>query len=234
MSHPLGKRAGGSQRVPTPGSSRLAEAPLWHGRKADFSLEAVAHRIAGSRSSVYEQRPSTRASAVLALLADGPQGAEVLLTRRSSRLSNHSGEVSFPGGRLDDGESVTEAAMREAYEEVGIESRDITIVGELSPIHTYVSKSFIQPLVGVIDHRPTLTLNPHEVERALWVPLIDLVRPDTFHWEWWQFDHEELRGERPMFFFHLDDETVWGATARLLHEMLCRVHGIDHVDIDEW
>ena len=234
MSRPLGKRAGGSQRIPTPSASRVAEVPLWSGREADFSLDAVARRIAESRSSSYEQRPSTRASAVLALLADGPQGAEVLLTRRSSRLSNHSGEVSFPGGRLDDGESVIDAALREAHEEVGIEPHSVTIVGELSPIHTYVSKSFIQPLVGVVDHRPGLTLSPHEVERALWVPLVELIRPDTFHWEWWRFDHDELRGERPMFFFHLDDETVWGATARLLHEMLCRVHGIDHVGIDEW
>jgi hypothetical protein len=77
-------------------------------------------------------------------------------------------------------------------------------------------------------------LSVHEVERAFWVPLSELVRPDTFHWEWWQFDHDELRGERPMFFFHLDDETVWGATARMLHELLCRVHGIEQVGIEEW
>jgi len=234
MSRPEGKRAGGAQRVPVPSFSRRVESPLWAGREVDFSIESVVQRLTSSTASSWRQRPHTRASAVLAVLTGGPQGAEVLLTRRSSRLSNHSGEVSFPGGRLDEGETATDAALREAREEVGIDPSTVTLHAELSPLNTYVSKSFIVPLVGTVAHKPALTLSPHEVERAMWVPLAELARPDTFHWEWWRFEHEELRGERPMFFFHLDDETVWGATARMLHEVLCRVHGIDQVDVDEW
>jgi len=234
MTQREGRRAGGAQRIPVPAAKRDVDAPLWDGRPVDFTLDAVLERLASSSAASWRQRPQTRASAVLALLADGPHGAEVLLTRRSSRLSNHSGEVSFPGGRLDEGETATDAALREAHEEVGIPPLSVTLHAELSPLNTYVSKSFIIPLVGSIDHKPELVLSAHEVERAFWVPLAELARPDTFHWEWWQFDHEELRGERPMFFFHLDDETVWGATARMLHEVLCRVHGIEQVDVEEW
>ena len=234
MSRPDGKRAGGAQRVPVDIEKRPAGAPMWSGRDADFSLESVMSRLTSSRATRSGPRPLTRASAVLALLVDGPHGAEVLLTRRSSGLTNHSGEVSFPGGRLEVDESPAEGALREAHEEVGVVPGDVNLFSELSPLNTYVSRSFIVPLVGSIATKPELVLSHHEVERAFWVPLVELTRPDTFHWEWWRFEHEELRGERPMFFFHLDDETVWGATARLLHELLCRVHGIEHVPIEEW
>jgi 8-oxo-dGTP pyrophosphatase MutT (NUDIX family) len=228
------KRPGGAQVIPPDVVARDAGEPLWAGRDVDFSLSAVIARLKSSTASDFGPRPQTRASAVLALLADGPHGAEVLLTRRSSRLTNHSGEVSFPGGRLDTDEAPSAGALRETHEEVGIRPDEVRLVASLSPLNTYVSRSFIVPLVGTIERKPDLRLNADEVARAFWVPLAELIRPDTFHWEWWRFDHLELRGERPMFFFHLDDETVWGATARLLHELLCRAHGIEQVPIDEW
>jgi hypothetical protein len=97
-----------------------------------------------------------------------------------------------------------------------------------------VSRSFIVPIIGTIEKKPELVLNSYEVERAMWVPLAELVRADTFSWEWWNFDRVELPGDRPMFFFHLDDETVWGATARMLHELLCVIHGVNHFDLPNW
>ena len=65
-----------------------------------------------------------------------------------------------------------------------------------------------------------------EVDRVLWVPLHDLTRPGTFREEWW---HTPI-GERPIYFFELDDETVWGATARVLHQLLRVAHGIADLD----
>jgi hypothetical protein len=97
-----------------------------------------------------------------------------------------------------------------------------------------VSRSFIVPIIGTVEKKPELVLNSYEVERAMWVPLAELVRADTFSWEWWNFDRVELLGDRPMFFFHLDDETVWGATARMLHELLCVIHGVNHFDLPNW
>lgn len=164
-----------------------------------------------------------RLSAVLVALADGPQGAEVLLTRRSMQLSNHRGEVSFPGGRLDPGESFVDAALREAYEEVGLPPASVEVVGQLHPMGTWVSRSWIVPVVARLAAPLALVGHEAEVDRVLWVPLHDLTRPGTFREEWW---HTDL-GERPIFFFELDDETVWGATARMLHQLLRVAHGLD-------
>lgn len=166
-------------------------------------------------------------SAVLVCLADGPHGAEVLLTRRSENLSNHKGEISFPGGRVDADEDIVSAACREAREEVGLEVHPARIHGRLSSLSTFVSKSYIVPVVAEVDASPTLSLHEPEVDRALWIPLRELASPDVFEWEWWSFNHAN-DPERAMFFFYLHDETVWGATARVLHELLCVVHGVDH------
>ena len=166
---------------------------------------------------------NARPSAVLVALADGPQGAEVLLTRRSMQLSNHRGEISFPGGRLDPDETYEQAALREADEEVGLHPASVTVVGRLQPIATHVSRSWIVPVVARVAERFDLHGHPDEVDRVLWLPLRDLTLPGTFREEWWH----TVQGERPIFFFELDDETVWGATARMLHQLLRVAHGIE-------
>ena len=168
-------------------------------------------------------RSDVRPSAVLILLADGATGAEVLLTRRSMHVSSHRGEVSFPGGRIDPGEDARAAALREAHEEVGLQSDLVTVVGELYPIGTYVSRSWIVPIVGHVAEPLALQACTGEVDRVFWVPLHDLTAPDTFREEFWPTGI----GERPIFFFELDGETVWGATARMLHQLLRVAHRIE-------
>ena len=142
--------------------------------------------------------------------------------------------MSFPGGRVDGGESIVEAALRETYEEVGVPAQLVTVHAELSPLSTFVSRSYIVPVLATVLEKPELSISSDEVDRALWVPLVELVRADTFSWEWWSFDRAESTGDRPMFFFHLDDETIWGATARILHELLCVIHGINQFDLPNW
>lgn len=164
-----------------------------------------------------------RASAVLVALTDGVDGAEVLLTRRSVALTSHRGEISFPGGRVDGGETFEAAALREAHEEVALDPSAVQLGGRLDPISTMVSRSFIVPVVGTVDHQPVLHPAADEVERIMWVPLAELTRLDTFREEIWDFGGER----RPIFFFELDDETIWGATARLLHQLLRVALGVD-------
>ena len=155
-------------------------------------------------------------SAVLVALANGERGAEVLLTKRSAELRNHRGEISFPGGRMDPGETPVDAAVREAWEEVLLEPSLVVPRGELGHVQTVVSDSYIVPVVGALATRPEVGPSPTgEVDRVLWVPLVELAEPDTFHAERWGHDPGY-----DMYFYDLADETVWGATGRMLFELL--------------
>jgi 8-oxo-dGTP pyrophosphatase MutT (NUDIX family) len=163
-----------------------------------------------------------RPSAVLVLLADDHDGrAGVLLTRRSTALRNHSGEISFPGGRLDPGESEVDAALREANEEVGLDPAAVDVVGELDHLATVVSRSHIVPVVARTATQLELAPASPEVERVLWVPLADFSRADTYRAERWSVPW--AAHERLLYFFELDDETVWGATARILVDLFRRL-----------
>jgi 8-oxo-dGTP pyrophosphatase MutT (NUDIX family) len=164
-----------------------------------------------------------RESAVLVLLSDGPEGAEVLLTRRSQSVTSHRGEISFPGGRVDPGEGFEAAALREAHEEVALEPAAVQVRAMLDPISTMASASFIVPVVATVDRPPVLRPAAAEVDRIMWVPLAELTRADTFREEVWQRDGEP----HPIFFFELEDETVWGATARILHQLLRVALGVE-------
>lgn len=161
-----------------------------------------------------------RPAAVLCALFDEDGQAQVVLTRRSSKLRSHAHQVSFPGGRIDEGESAEDAALREAKEEVGIEPARVEVIGRLSQIHTVVSPAPVTPFVGVLPERPVLTPNPFEVERAFTVSLVELARPDVYREELWTFPGEASHQERPVHFFELIGDTVWGATAAMLVDLL--------------
>ena len=151
-------------------------------------------------------------------LADGAAGPEVLLTRRSWEMRSHSGEISFPGGRTDPGETPVETALREAHEEVGLEPAAVTVHGELEHLNTVVSRSYIVPKVATVDAPLALEAQTMEVDRVLWVPLAEFTRPDTYRSEVWGIGSTD----RTLHFFELDDETVWGATAHMLVDLLTR------------
>ena len=159
-------------------------------------------------------------SAVLVPVFEEDGEAWMIFTRRSKHLRNHHGEVSFPGGRQDEGETLVETALREAREEIGLDPSTVEIIGELDHLMTFTSKTAIVPYVGVLPGRPLdLTPNPDEVELVLTLPVRELLHADTFHQEVWNF----LGGERPMMFFDVVGDTIWGATARILYGLLVLV-----------
>lgn len=212
-------RRGGDQVIPRPAGWRLAGPAPWDGRRLlefDELMEFVARRGPGAPAEVLADPAGMRDSAVLIGLHPGERGPEVILTKRTSHLSSHRGEIAFPGGRCDPGESAEQAAVREAHEEVGLDPALPQVVGQLDHLATVVSRSQIVPVVARLEHRPILRASPVEVERILHVPLAELIEPGVWHGEWWSFGGRD----RAMSFFDLPGETVWGATARMLTQLL--------------
>jgi 8-oxo-dGTP pyrophosphatase MutT (NUDIX family) len=153
---------------------------------------------------------------VLAPLYEEDGETWVVLTRRSSALRVHGGEVSFPGGGQDPGEDLRDTARREACEEVGLDPASVELIGELDHLSTITSNSFIVPYVGALAGRPHLHPSPAEVEAVLHVPLSELLDPAHFREERW----DVFGVDRPIWFFDLVGDTVWGATAAMLRQLL--------------
>jgi 8-oxo-dGTP pyrophosphatase MutT (NUDIX family) len=209
------RRRGGNQQIPRPDVwTEDHEAP-WPAGMA-WSVDDLVRPVPEHSAPLLPSFPDARVSAVLIALVEGDDGAEVLLTRRSMEMRTHRGEVSFPGGRLDAGETPVEAALREAHEEVGLDPSAPVVVGELAHLNTIVSRSYIVPVVSVLDRRPELAPQTGEVDRVFWTPVSELTRPGTYRRERWG----SAPMDRPLHFFELDDETVWGATAHMLVDLL--------------
>ena len=173
----------------------------------------------------------TRRSAVLVALFEERGEAQLVLTRRSMSLRYHRGEIALPGGGQEGDETPTETALREAYEEVGLESSLVRPFAWLSPIVTFASGSSIWPIVGALARVPTFTIDPAEVDRVFAVALRDLVEEGAFVEERWRREHTRPGGDGagyfPINFFRVPGELIWGATARILTELLCLATGVD-------
>jgi 8-oxo-dGTP pyrophosphatase MutT (NUDIX family) len=196
------------------------------GQDGPVPEEIDADGVLGPAMLVRETRlPPVRGvkSGVLALLFEEVGEARVVLTRRSSDLRTHRGEVSFPGGRLNEGEGPAAAARREAHEEVGLDPMSVASIGWLHPVMTMVSASLILPIVATVPRRPHLVANPDEVGRVFDVALAELAEPAVFHEEHWRIPGrviDSADGSFPVWFFEISGEMIWGATARMIHELL--------------
>jgi len=161
-------------------------------------------------------------SAVLVPIFEEGGEARLVLTRRASTLRFHRREVAFPGGRVDPDESLAGAALREAHEEVGLDPTAVELIGTLGSLTTVSSRARITPFVGVMAERPRLTANPDEVERVFDVSLSELVADGVHRSERWGVAPTEIEVQ----FFHVDGDIVWGATGRVLVDLLRRVLGL--------
>ncbi len=141
-----------------------------------------------------------------------------MLTRRRADLRRHAGEISFPGGRRDaSDETLAQTALREAEEEIGLDPSHVTLIGELSPTTTFVTNYLIHPFVGIIPAGISWRVSPTEVDSVLELSVADLRAGRT-----------RTRLERRGFTFETDayllrENLIWGATARILDELLQRL-----------
>jgi 8-oxo-dGTP pyrophosphatase MutT (NUDIX family) len=209
---PEGWRTGGTSPW-----SRL-DAASRHVDLAQLEKALAARGQGTTRADPWHRVQSDHRSAVLVPLYDEGGEVYVVMTRRSPNMRKHRWEVSFPGGRRDDDdESLWHTALRETYEEIGLDQLLPRFIGELDRFVTVSSVSLVSPLVAVLPGRPTgLVASPDEVEAILHVPTSELLLDDVFREELWPIN--ELY--RPITFFELDGDTVWGATAAMLRQLL--------------
>jgi 8-oxo-dGTP pyrophosphatase MutT (NUDIX family) len=164
-----------------------------------------------------------RASAVLAAVFDDGGTAHVVLTRRAQHLRSHRGEIAFPGGGEEPGDAdLWATALRESREEVGLAAEAVERLGELDHLQTITSRSFIVPFVGALAEAPDLRPDPAEVARVLLVPLAELLDDGVFREERWGVPPLD----RPVWFFEIEGETIWGATAAMLRNLLALCVGV--------
>jgi|SoiMethySBSTD1v2_1073268.scaffolds.fasta_scaffold01203_9 8-oxo-dGTP pyrophosphatase MutT (NUDIX family) len=142
----------------------------------------------------------------------------VALTVRGSEMRNHTGQVALPGGRVEEGESLEAAALREATEEIGIDPTTVELLGRLTPLHIPVSGFLLHPIVGFTSMRPAFQRAEWEVARIIEAPVSLLSDPAIVKRE---LRTRVVKGQSidvDVPFFDIEGEKVWGATAMVLAE----------------
>ena len=215
---------GGDQFIPRPDGWRPGGPPPWHRlapheRRLDVST--VIERLAAHPPARHDHLAgaSARPAAVLVPIFEEAGEARVILTKRPDTLPTHQGQIAFPGGKFDDAVDLdlASAALREAHEEIALHPSDVAIVAELDHIGTVVSSFSIAPFVGVLDGRPSLRAEPREVSAVFDVSIGELLDDATWRSERWDMPWVT---DIEMPFYELEGETVWGATARILTNLL--------------
>ncbi|MES2765979.1 MAG: CoA pyrophosphatase [Bacteroidota bacterium] len=162
---------------------------------------------------------NARRSAVLILLfkKENKRSPDILFTLRNAHLKNHKGQISFPGGRMDEGETPHETALREAWEETALLKEAVEILGQLTELYVPPSNSIIIPVIGFAGNIGNLQPHEAEVEEIFSVNIDEFLKEDSFKKEWRVLDGSHV--EIPQWNIH-KTTPLWGATAMILRELL--------------
>jgi len=161
-----------------------------------------------------------RDAAVLVPIVDHPEGATLILTKRSEALRSHSGQIAFPGGRIDPEDATAEAAaLRETEEEIGLSPDRIEVIGRM-PDYVSGSGFRIAPVFGIVRPGFSLTINPDEVDAAFEVPLAFLMDPANHNRE------SRVWQERQRYFYTMPfgERYIWGVTAGIIRTLYERLY----------
>lgn len=172
----------------------------------------------GRRLKTREDELATvKQSSVLLLLF--PEGEKIFtcLTRRPSTMTFHPGQISFPGGKVEkEDHSAEMTALREAREEIGIDTSSVGIIGKLSDLYVEVSRFSIQPYVAWTDKKPEFNVNTREVEELILFPLSDFVENEMIS----ETILDTVTGPLLIKYYPFNGEIIWGATAMILSELI--------------
>lgn len=180
-------------------------------------LERLSQALVGRRPARFGGPEDGYArAAVLVLIARYPDGPRLVYTRRTNRVLHHKGEISFPGGACEDGDADPVAtALRESWEEVGVNPADVEVLGELDDIITR-SNFIVTPVVGVVKGPYPFRPNPVEVAEIIEVPIDELLKPENV-----VFEPRRVRGEwaiAPTYYYR--GHRIFGATALITRQLL--------------
>jgi 8-oxo-dGTP pyrophosphatase MutT (NUDIX family) len=214
------------------GRSALSTAEIIARARERLSLELAAealdpdvapkhgdHVLNQANMQAHSVATNARLAAVLVPLVARASEATVLMTTRSSELRQHSGQVAFPGGKVDDGETPCQAALREAQEEIGLDPKHIEPIGYLDPYLTGTGFRIL-PVVALVTPPFQLLVNAQEVHDTFEVPLAFLMQPDNH-----QRHSREWRGTTRHFYaMPWNERYIWGATAGIVRSLYEKLH----------
>jgi 8-oxo-dGTP pyrophosphatase MutT (NUDIX family) len=187
-----------------------APAVGWNGSDDDMN----------ERARMIPERVVPKSAAVLVPIVKRPSGPTVLLTQRHSGLAKHAGQIAFPGGRLDEGETAVDAALREAKEETGLAPSFVSPLGYLDGFLT-VTQYLVTPVVALVEEGFALQAQPSEVDDIFEVPLAFLMDPANR-----QTQSREWKGlTRHFYVYPFGERYIWGATAGMIKNLHDRLYG---------
>jgi 8-oxo-dGTP pyrophosphatase MutT (NUDIX family) len=180
----------------------------------DF-IDQIQNLLSSRQRRVIEHPPFSHA-AVLVPLFQKDGECHLLFTKRSEEVKYHKGEISFPGGVVDEEDlELINTALREAHEEIGLKQSDVQIIGVLDDIVT-ITQFIVTPIVGLFSYPYPFNISEVEIAELIEVPLASLLRQDCFS------EREIFRGGQReiVFAYQYGEHIIWGATARILKQFL--------------
>lgn len=186
----------------------------------ELTPELLLRKIASLPRIVPEPPRGFRPAAVLVPFFFLPK-PHLLFLKRPETMREHPGQVAFPGGKQEEGETPGETALRETEEELGIAPQRIELVGQIPPVPSLVTRFWITPVVGILKGEDTrIAANPEEVEEWFLIPFEELLHPPRHHWEEILVEGERERVDYLYFPAPGGERLIWGATARVLRSLL--------------